>query len=733
MILSTRKKTLSLLTMIILSGQAGATTTGVQGFLDSLRDFESGINPAMANFYSANLDTPVFTYAEVTEPGRLVRDCSTGTMISEPTTVNQFFAKLGVDSLYNPLTPNDPEMFRQKQYNSMNAWGFIGYQLGEAVLIDSGYYSPQVVNIDGKPYDSFYMFVPDSTWIGCKTEALAEIEGSGGNQVYVTDNNRWQGTFVGKNGVNSLADLRLPEKQELVMRDAMHFNVKVISKLLDDANMTWGQALAKSWPGTDENGNPITVHATMSGILAAAHLRGAWGTAALLTNDQITCDELGTCITTYVDKFGGFNTIFDTPADDVIEGSPYDEVLTSGQGNDTVITGGGKDKILLNESISSITTVTDFTVGNDLIVLQGWQSLDPLGDLTISSVSGATELQFSGQTVILTGINAVDVQADPTKVIVKSDTYVLAWNSGKQVVTDFDPAVDKIEGSSGIGFKHLKAYETTNSIVIGPQAEDGGIYASYELVGLTLADITPEMFSNVTGGYNRLGYIVPINSVNWGWNVELIVNHFDVSKTAITTPSNESVPFSSIKLTQEGSSTVMTLLEPYAQGNAKRLVLMATDVTTLSANNFAGFTGSYSEATIDIPVFYQVNASVNGAGGVIFPAPDSSGVISAKGGEDFTVNFIPEAGFTVSSVSINGVSQAISNSYTFTNLSSNQTLVVSFEQGESSTCPTVWVNGQVYTAGDKVLYQGSIYEAKWWTDNNQPNSGGPWLFIETCN
>ena len=84
------------------------------------------------------------------------------------------------------------------------------------------------------------------------------------------------------------------------------------------------------------------------------------------------------------------------------------------------------------------------------------------------------------------------------------------------------------------------------------------------------------MFSNVTGGYNRLGYIVPINSVNWGWNVELIVNHFDVSKTAITTPSNESVPFSSIKLTQEGSSTVMTLLEPYAQGNAKRLVLMAT-------------------------------------------------------------------------------------------------------------------------------------------------------------
>ncbi|MGY3869105.1 hypothetical protein ACW5W4_06130 [Aeromonas crassostreae] len=156
----------------------------------------------------------------MTAPGRLVRDCSTGTLLFEPTTISGFFDKLGIGSLYNPATPTDGAMFRTMQYNSMNAWGFIGYQLGEAVLIDTGYYSPKQVTVDGKEYDGFYMFVPDSTWAGCKTEALAEIEGSGGNKVYVTDVNRWQGTFVGKHGVNSLADLRLPEKQELVMRDA---------------------------------------------------------------------------------------------------------------------------------------------------------------------------------------------------------------------------------------------------------------------------------------------------------------------------------------------------------------------------------------------------------------------------------------------------------------------------------------------------------------------------------
>ncbi|WP_226971043.1 hypothetical protein [Vibrio navarrensis] len=104
--------------------------TGIQSFLDALRNFESGINPALADFYLQNLDNPVYTYAQVTSPGRLVRDCSTGSMLSEPTTISQFFTKLGVDTIYNPLTPTDAEVFRQMQYNSMNAWGIYWLSTG---------------------------------------------------------------------------------------------------------------------------------------------------------------------------------------------------------------------------------------------------------------------------------------------------------------------------------------------------------------------------------------------------------------------------------------------------------------------------------------------------------------------------------------------------------------------------------------------------------------------------
>nr|MBJ6915443.1 sugar-binding protein [Vibrio cholerae] len=89
------------------------------------------------------------------------------------------------------------------------------------------------------------------------------------------------------------------------------------------------------------------------------------------------------------------------------------------------------------------------------------------------------------------------------------------------------------------------------------------------LVGLTLADINPDMFVNVTGGYDRLGYIVPLNSVSWGWNGQLVVNNFYPAKTVITTASNEAIPFNAVKLTQAGADTVLTLLDPFAQGNKK--------------------------------------------------------------------------------------------------------------------------------------------------------------------
>ncbi|WP_305819751.1 carbohydrate-binding protein [Photobacterium leiognathi] len=35
----------------------------------------------------------------------------------------------------------------------------------------------------------------------------------------------------------------------------------------------------------------------------------------------------------------------------------------------------------------------------------------------------------------------------------------------------------------------------------------------------------------------------------------------------------------------------------------------------------------------------------------------------------------------------------------------------------------------MYVGGDKVSYQGSEYQAKWWTTGNKPDAGDPWKKI----
>lgn len=712
------------------SVSAQAANGGVQDFLDALRNFESGINPNLADFYLQNLNNPVYTYAQVSAPGKMVRDCATGSMIPEPTTISEFFTKLGVDGYYNSQTPYDAQMYRNMQYNSLNAWGFVGYQLGEALLIDTGYYSPVTKVVNGVEYDSFYIFVDDSNWIGCKTEALVEVVGSGGNKVVATSLNNWEGTFIGKNGINSFADLRIPEKQELVMRDAMRFNYNVMTQLLEDANMTWAQALAKSWPDTDENGNPIQVQATMSGLLAAAHLRGAWGTGALLTQDQITCDELGTCITKYVHKFGGYNTLFDTPATETIEGSSYDETLSAGWGDDTVITGGGVDTILLNEQSNSAVTVNDFTVGEDLIVLRDWADPAPLSNLVVSDTADGALLSFSSQSVLIKGATAAQINANPSAVIVQSKVFTMAW-SGTQVANNFNPAVDKIRGTAGIGFKHLKAYESNGSLFVGVQAADGGIYSYVEMPGLGLNDLHVGMFDNMTGSFDRLGYVVSLGWQTWGWNMVVTVDTFFPDKTEISLGVFQ-YSFSQLQLSQNGADTVLSLTPAAAGGNNKQLVLKNTLVSDLSAANFTGVSGNFSDITIDNPVFFDISASVSGGNGSISPAP-VGGVITAQGNQDFTVTFVPDSGYTVDTLVVDGVSVAAASSYTFSNLNAAHSLVVSFKVGDTGpTCPAPWDAGAVYTGGMQATYNGTIYEAKWWSQNNLPTAGDPWKVIGPC-
>lgn len=135
-----------------------------------------------------------------------------------------------------------------------NGYGYTGlFQMGEAAMIDAGYYKP---------------------------------DGSAAND--------WRGVFTGKNGIHSLADFKNnPDAQVQAIADYQAVQWKVIQNLG-----------LSSYIGQTING----VQITQSGLLAGAHLVGYGGLQKYLSSNgaKDVVDGNGTPISQYIQKFGGY-------------------------------------------------------------------------------------------------------------------------------------------------------------------------------------------------------------------------------------------------------------------------------------------------------------------------------------------------------------------------------------------------------------------------------------------
>lgn len=298
-------------------GVAVAERGGFSAFLDALRAFESGIDPERHAFYVENFRRPVLQYPPVSSPGEVVRDPETGGYAPEPCTVEEYFRRLGVLHLFDEQRPRS---LVAMQYASTNALGFVGYQLGEAVLIDTGYYraarrpvaagnlSPEDAQAhrDGEPptCDSLYVGgIDDRAWRDGRTTHLHRSPDTG-ELVLATHVNRWRGEFLGKAGISSFDDLRGQAAQEILIRDILRFNHDRLVRRLAENGAELGPLLAQALPRS----GPA---ATVSGVLAAAHLCGAYGAADALVQGTAPSDEFGTSMHAYLARFSGYRTPFD--------------------------------------------------------------------------------------------------------------------------------------------------------------------------------------------------------------------------------------------------------------------------------------------------------------------------------------------------------------------------------------------------------------------------------------
>ena len=289
-------------------------------------------------------------------------------------------------------------------YRSMNSLGFVGYQFGEALLIDLGYYDDDV----------YY--------------------GNGAAK------NTWDGTWTGKNGVDSLEEFMTKEAQSVAMAEAVGFNLKVISDGLGQQGKSLDDYLGTTRTYL-QDGEAVEVTLTLSGIIAAAHLRGAYGTLDLLLRDTVTTDEYGTSILQYIDQFGVYRM---PDAELIIEF--YEDRLTGDEGIGPPNPGPGPgpeldgDAFAISWNWGAQETIADFDPEEDFLDFGALAPEDVLiteqGDDLVIAV-----LNNGGHSYTVEDLQAED--------LARANLQAAAWNG----VVDAPGGV--VEQLTGLGYDDL--------------------------------------------------------------------------------------------------------------------------------------------------------------------------------------------------------------------------------------------------------------------------------------
>ncbi|GAA6205865.1 glycosyl hydrolase family 18 protein [Thalassotalea sp. SU-HH00458] len=195
-------------------------------------------------------------------------------------------------------------------------------------------------------------------------------------------------------------------------------------------------------------------------------------------------------------------------------------------------------------------------------------------------------------------------------------------------------------------------------------------------------------------------------SYSWTADSALTLSGSNTETVSITAPNvSQDTDYTAIINVSDGTDTVsksvvVRVIAPSSSNNAP--VVDPIDDLTVDEGVSVNITVTASDADND-PLSYQWTV----------PA----GITLTGSGESITLQ-AGEVSTTTTYIITVSVSDGTEQSSTSFNLTVNDTNVTN----PSDT----WDPSAVYTADDIVIYQGIEYRAKWWTQGDQPDLGGPW-------
>ncbi len=399
-------------------------------------------------------------------------------------------------------------------YRSMNSLGFVGYQFGEALLIDLGYYTDDVYYGNGAA------------------------------------SNTWDGTWTGKNGVNSLAEFTTAEVQERAIQEAFGYNLQVIETGLGYQGESLSDYLGTTRTYLD-NGQAVSVTLSLTGIMAAAHLRGAWGTLALLQGGSVSTDEFGTSILRYVSQFGGY----DAPSiEDAIKvytdgvlptdtnggtdnGNTSPPVVppvihpepTEPTGNGTADTTEDTADVVINWAWGTNATIPDFDPTTDTIFI-AWVGADAL---EVAEVDGAAvfSIPSNNQATTLSGVTLAELS--PANFTILDNTAAaevlgLIGTDGSMPTSGGDGGGDG--GGGGHSHQHM---HVMLGLASEAQTVEGFLPAMGDVIEIG-PDIGADNFSIFEESGDALGQTVRIELTSGNVTKQIVFTGFGLSDLSLS-------------------------------------------------------------------------------------------------------------------------------------------------------------------------------------------------------
>jgi uncharacterized repeat protein (TIGR02543 family) len=225
----------------------------------------------------------------------------------------------------------------------------------------------------------------------------------------------------------------------------------------------------------------------------------------------------------------------------------------------------------------------------------------------------------------------------------------------------------KVEYEVSLPTFTLTASATNGSVILNPP---GGIYTTGTVVTVTANPNSGYAFGNWSGDLS--GSTNP-TTITMSGNKSVTANFISVPTYTLTTSATNG----SITLNPPGgiytTGTVVTVTananSGYTFGNWSGNLSGSVNPTTITMNTNQSVTANFTP----VPT-YTITATAGPNGAI---APSNSVVVNQNANQTFTM--LPNSGYEVDVVTVDGASQGSINSFTFTNVITNHTISVTFK------------------------------------------------------